>query len=378
MLERLWTSFLDLTAQLVTPDWGRIIGLLPVVIVILIVLVLLRTFAMLARAPKLRRDAMRPQHRTPAGIHMPGPSFAPVFASVGLFLLFLGLVFGGPILVLGAIALVLTLLYWLAEGLRLYDRDIGSTRSELVPVIETGPPPGVHMPGPSWRPFLASLGMFLLFLGLVFGGLVLAVGVIALASTLIGWLVDAVHEYRRTVEADLTGHLENGAPPNAPSRLLSGLIVLLVAAVVLQSGLIGSGAANGGTAGSTPSGAPGSGAPTSGAPASGGPAASGAAPGAPGPGGGAAGVKITAQGIAFLEKTITAPSGKPFTIEFVNQDVGTPHDVAFNDGSGVAVWKGEVFNGVATKTYQVPALPAGTYTFFCVVHQNMTGTATLQ
>jgi len=89
-------------------------------------------------------------------------------------------------------------------------------------------------------------------------------------------------------------------------------------------------------------------------------------------------VKITAQGIAFLEKTITAPAGKPFTIEFVNQDVGTPHDVAFNDGSGTTVWKGEVFNGVATKAYQVPALPAGTYTFVCVVHQNMTGTATLQ
>ena len=39
----------------------------------------------------------------------------------------LGLVFGGVTLVLGAIALVLTLLYWLAEGLRLYDRDIGPT-----------------------------------------------------------------------------------------------------------------------------------------------------------------------------------------------------------------------------------------------------------
>ncbi|HEV7603714.1 MAG TPA: cupredoxin domain-containing protein [Candidatus Limnocylindrales bacterium] len=381
MLERLWTSFLDLTAQLVTPDWGRIIGLLPVVMVILVVLVLLRTFAMLARAPKLRRDVMRPQPRTPAGIHMPGPSFAPVFASVGLFLLFLGLVFGGPTLILGAIALVLTLLYWLAEGLRLYDRDIGPTRPEIPAVVPTGPPPGVHMPGPSWRPFLASLGMFLLFLGLVFGGLVLAVGVIALVSTLIGWLVDAVQEYRRTVDADATGHLENGAPPKAPSRLLSGLIVLLVAAVVLQSGLFGSGAANGGTAGATPSGAPRSGAPGSAAPASGGPAASGAASGAPGAGGpavGSADVTVTAQGIAFLEKTISAPAGKPFTIEFVNQDAGTPHDVAFNDGSGATVWKGEVFNGVATKTYQVPALPAGSYTFICIVHQNMTGTATLQ
>ena len=58
---------------------------------------------------------------------MPGPSFAPVFAAVGLFLVMLGLVFGGITIVLGVIALVLTLLYWLAEGMRNYDHDIGPT-----------------------------------------------------------------------------------------------------------------------------------------------------------------------------------------------------------------------------------------------------------
>ena len=47
---------------------------------------------------------------------MPGPSFAPIFAGVGLFLVMLGLVFGGLTLVLGIIALVLTLLYWLRRG----------------------------------------------------------------------------------------------------------------------------------------------------------------------------------------------------------------------------------------------------------------------
>ena len=372
MLERLWTSFLDLTAQLVTPDWGRLIGLLPVIILIVVVVVLLRTFVRLMTAPKARRDVMRAQRKTPAGIHMPGPSFAPVFAAIGLFLLLLGLVFGGPTLILGAIALVLTLLYWLGEGLRLYDRDVGPTRPELTATIDQGPPPGVHMPGPSWRPFLGALGLFMLLLGLVFGGLLLAVGVIALVSTLVGWLADAVQEYRRTVEADSTGHLENSAPPNPPSRLLSALIVLVVAAVVLQSGLFGTGSAAGGTAGSTPSGAPVSGAPASGAPASG-------APGSGGPGASAsADVQITAQGIAFVEKTFDAPASKPFTIAFANLDPGTAHDVALKDGSGAIAWKGDVFNGVATRTYQVPALTAGTYTFLCIVHPNMTGTATLR
>ena len=102
---------------------------------------------------------------------------------------------------------VLTLLYWLAEALRIYDRDIGPTEPQLPAVISQGPPPGVHMPGPSWRPFLGAFGVFALFLGLVFGGWVLTAGIIALIATLVGWLSDAVKEYRETVRADTTGHL---------------------------------------------------------------------------------------------------------------------------------------------------------------------------
>ena len=105
------------------------------------------------KAPPARRGKARVGRRTPAGIHMPGPSFAPAFAAMGTFLLFLGLVFGGLTLVLGAIALVLTLLYWLAEGLRIYDQDIGPTAETLPAAIHEGPPPGVHMPGPSFRRF---------------------------------------------------------------------------------------------------------------------------------------------------------------------------------------------------------------------------------
>src|SRR3954451_1514568 len=150
MLERIWTSILELMAQVVTPDWGVLISLLPVGIFILVVVVLLRLFLRLASAPPPRRGKRRLAPRTPAGIHMPGPSFAPIFAGVGVFLVMLGLVFGGVVLVLGVIALILTLLYWLAGGLRLYDRDIGPTSPELPAVIHEGPPPGVHMPGPSW------------------------------------------------------------------------------------------------------------------------------------------------------------------------------------------------------------------------------------
>ena len=245
MLERIWTNFLEFTAQFVTPDWGKLIFLMPVAIVLAAVLVLLWIFAKLARAKPARRGMQRLPPKTPGDIHMPGPSFAPIFAAVGVFLVLLGLVVGGISIVLGLIALVLTLVYWLAEGMRNYDHDIGPTTTVVPAAVHDGPPPGVHMPGPSWRPFLGAFGLFAVMLGLVFGEWVLAAGVIALISTLIGWLFDAVAEYRQTVKADTTGHLENIPESKPPRRLLSVLTVLIVGAAVLQSGLFVGSSANG-------------------------------------------------------------------------------------------------------------------------------------
>ena len=52
--------------------------------------------------------------------------------------------------------------------------------------------------------------------------------------------------------------------------------------------------------------------------------------------------------------------------------------MAIHDASGAEVFKGEIFNGVDTREYQVPALPAGDYTFTCTVHPTMTGTLTVE
>jgi plastocyanin len=377
MLERIWTSLLELSAQLVTPDWGAIIAFLPIRFVVIVLAILVIVTRRLVKAPPARRGKQRLDRRTPAGIHMPGPSFSPAFAAMGTFLVLLGFVFGGITLILGAIALVLTLLYWLAEGLRIYDKDIGPSAETLPAVIHEGPPPGVHMPGPSWRPFLGALGVFLLLLGLVFEGWLLAVGVVALIATLVGWLPDAIHEYRRTVEADRTGHLDSGPPPATPTRMLAVLTVLVVGAAVLQTSVFAAGEANGGTPGASPSAAPaGSGGPagSSGPPPSGGPAGSGGPP----PSGAAADVNVQAKDLKFLEASWTGPAGRPFTIAFTNEDKGTPHNVELKDGGGTSVFRGDVFNGVATKVYEVPAQPAGQYTCVCTVHTSMTGTATLQ
>lgn len=376
MLEQLWNGFLELTAQLVIPDWGVLISLLPVGMAVLVAVGLIVTFRRLLSAPPARRGVQRVAPRTPGGIHMPGPSFAPVFAAIGISLLFLGLVFEGLTLALGAIALVLTLLYWLAEGLRLYDRDIAPTATVLPARLAEGPPPGVHMPGPSFRPLLGALGVALLFLGLVFGEWLLAVGVIALVAGLVGWLTDAGKEYVETVAADRTGHLENPPAPGTPARLFATLAVMVVAAVVLQSGVLTTASADGGRPGS--SGSPSaSGAPPA---ASGEPAPSAPASGEPGGSGGAspADVSVEAKGIAFLQASWTGPADKPFTLAFDNEDAGVPHNVALKDSSGAEAWKGAIFNGVETRVYDVPALPGGEYTFVCTVHPNMTGTATLK
>ena len=70
----------------------------------------------------------------------------------------------------------------------------------------------------------------------------------------------------------------------------------------------------------------------------------------------------------------------PFRIEFANQDPSVPHNVAIHEGSatGTEVFKGAIFPGVATQTYDVPALDAGAYAFVCTVHPTMTGTLTVQ
>ena len=253
MLDDLWNGFLELTAQFVIPDWGAVVGLLPILVLFLIVAVLLRVFLGLWRAQPARRGKARIQPLTPPDIHMPGPSFAPIIASIGAFMLFLGLVFDGLVLVVGAIGLVVGLLYWLREAMRVYEHDTGAATTSLPAVVYAGPPPGVHMPGPSYRPFLGALGAAMLMLGLVFGEWVLAVGVIALIVTLLGWLVDARKEYVKTEEADTSGHLENIPAPRTPSLLIVGLGILLASAVLIQGGWIPPRQASGGQA-PTPSG----------------------------------------------------------------------------------------------------------------------------
>ena len=87
---------------------------------------------------------------------------------------------------------------------------------------------------------------------------------------------------------------------------------------------------------------------------------------------------LAAHDIQFLETSFTAPADRGFTIAFDNQDPSIPHNVEIKDAAGTAAFLGEIFPGVETRVYDVPALPAGSYAFLCTVHPTMTGTATVQ
>lgn len=344
MLEQIWDGILRFTSQFVIPDWGSVIALLPVVIGIVVLLFFVRIAWAWATAGPTRRGGGRQKPLPPAGIHAPGPSFAPVFAALGAALLFLGLVFGGWILPLGVVALVLTLLYWGREALVDYDHVAG-VHPQVPAVVSEGPPPGVHMPGPSFRPILASLAVAVLFAGLVFGGWLLAVGVIATIVTLVGWLGDFRREYGHVVEADATGHVATDPAPGWPKAVLWFITIAVVAAIVVDAGWF------------PPRSAAGEG---------------GASPGpSAAPSGGAGGLTIVASGVKFDQATLNIPADKPFQLTLDNRDNGTPHDFDILNPAGGKLFDGKEFPGVATHVYDIPAIPAGTYPFICSIHPDL-------
>ncbi len=104
-----------------------------------------------------------------------------------------------------------------------------------------------------------------------------------------------------------------------------------------------------------------------------------AAPSGPAPSGPSSGtsIDIAALNIAFDKAELAAPADEPFQIVFANNDAGVPHNVEIKDSAGTSIFKGEIFSGVETRTYDVPALAAGSYTFVCTVHPNMVGTLTV-
>jgi plastocyanin len=96
--------------------------------------------------------------------------------------------------------------------------------------------------------------------------------------------------------------------------------------------------------------------------------------------GGAGGdqLPIIAENIAFNPGAITGPADAPITLVLMNQDSGVPHDIALKDPSGATIGQSEIVTGPAEVALPLPALAAGTYTYVCTIHPNMTGTLTVE
>lgn len=88
-------------------------------------------------------------------------------------------------------------------------------------------------------------------------------------------------------------------------------------------------------------------------------------------------VEIAALNVEFDTDALAAPADRAFEIRFANNDPGIPHNVEIRDEAGASLFLGDVFPGVETRTYDVPALASGSYPFVCTVHANMVGTLTV-
>ena len=92
-------------------------------------------------------------------------------------------------------------------------------------------------------------------------------------------------------------------------------------------------------------------------------------------------IQLTAQNLAFSLKTITISANTPTTVVLDNKDVA-PHNFDIVSGpAGYTKPSGlpTLANPGQTVTYNIPALPPGTYKFQCDIHPTlMFGTLTVQ
>jgi hypothetical protein len=381
----LFDRLLELLAALIMPVWGDLIVLIPIVLIVIMIVFLVWLVWLWRSAAPVNQPRVIPRFSgtPPPGIHLPGPSWWPFLAPIGIALALFGIIFNPTLIVVGVVIGLIPLVGWLRDANREWrntELAAGSAGShgQLMAAIPAAlpsgtwragpvaalpalaspgpsaaavvvqPPPGVHMPGPSPWPFFAPIGIALAFYGLIFNPILIVGGVALGAIAAIGWLRDANREWRST---DVVGHAVPTYldPVQAWPRRLLPLFAVVIAVSVLLAVLpaLGGWLATLRPADATPT-----------------PLLVPAIP------------EIAASSATSFETTLLiTPAGRPFELVFHNRDAGVPHNVMIANGPDRATvyLDGEVIDGPADITYQVPSLDPGDYYFLCRVHPNMNG-----
>ena len=92
-------------------------------------------------------------------------------------------------------------------------------------------------------------------------------------------------------------------------------------------------------------------------------------------------LQLIAEGGKWDKTALVAPAGSIWHITVVSQEPIGHHNFVVASGKTFEerIYTGKNLLPKATVTYDVPALPAGSYLFICTVHpETMTGTLTLQ
>lgn len=83
-------------------------------------------------------------------------------------------------------------------------------------------------------------------------------------------------------------------------------------------------------------------------------------------------VSVVASGTKFNSDCIAAPANQQFTLTYENKDP-LGHNIVFLESHTATqvMFRADLFQGPATKTFTVGPFKAGTYAFHCEVHPNV-------